>query len=151
MLSVARTFLILLKGVSDRPSNCFLHCKISASRAKTQISTNECREKSCIFFTERGENSTKLNLFAVATSQAQAFLDKPSASIPRHRLISLPGPLGKKAFYTADIIDFQYLILYNDLHLPLGNGAAQREQSQACLDSAEPASHHEATLNNGAA
>ena len=73
-------------------------------------------------------------------------MDKPSASIPRHRLISLPGPLGKKAFYTADIIDFQCVILYNDLHLPPGNGAAQREQSQACLDSVEPASHLEHKL-----
>jgi hypothetical protein len=34
------------------------------------------------------------------------------------RQISLPGLLGKKAFYTADIVDFQYVILYNDLHLP---------------------------------
>ena len=37
------------------------------------------------------------------------------------------------------------------VHKSVGNGAAQREQSQDFLYSAEPASHHEATLCNGAA
>jgi hypothetical protein len=37
--------------------------KISARREKCQISTSECRENACIFFTERGGDSTKLNLF----------------------------------------------------------------------------------------
>ena len=37
------------------------------------------------------------------------------------------------------------------VHFWGGNGAAQREQSQDFLYSAEQASHHEATLCNGAA
>ena len=40
-------------------------CKINANRAKKQISTSESRENACIFFTERGRDSTKLNLFAI--------------------------------------------------------------------------------------
>jgi len=37
--------------------------KGSANRMKYQISTSESRENACIFFTERGRDSTKLNLF----------------------------------------------------------------------------------------
>ena len=36
--------------------------KISANRMKCQISASECIEKACIFYTERGRNSIKLNL-----------------------------------------------------------------------------------------
>ncbi len=39
-------------------------CKDTASRAKCQISTSECNGIVHFFITERGRNSTKLNLFA---------------------------------------------------------------------------------------
>ena len=60
-------------------------------------------------------------------------------------------PLAKNAISTTIRIDYQQIVPYNDLHLPLGNGAAKREQSQIYLNSAKQASHLEAKLYNGAA
>ena len=51
----------------------------------------------------------------------------------------------KSVIFTTIRIDYQQIAPYNDLHLPLGNGAAKREQSQIYLNSAERASHLEAT------
>ena len=60
-------------------------------------------------------------------------------------------PLGKSVIFTTIRIDYQQIAPYNDLHLPLGNGAAKREQSQIYLNSAERASHLKTKLYNGAA
>ena len=58
--------------------------KISANRMKCQISTSECIEKACIFYTERGRNSIKLNLFASLTSVPSFFIfgRRPKGSEP---------------------------------------------------------------------
>ena len=48
------------------------------------------------------------------------------------------------------VIDYQRIPLRNDLRLPLGNGAAKREQSQIHLNSAEQASHLKTEFYNGA-
>ena len=36
----------------------------------------------------------------------------------------LPSPLGKNVLFATNPIDYQCTTLYNDLHLPPGNGAA---------------------------
>ena len=50
-------------------------------------------------------------------------------------------PLGRNALFVAITVDYQHTTPYDDLRLPLGNGAAKREQSQIHLSSAEQASH----------
>ncbi len=60
-------------------------------------------------------------------------------------------PLGRNSFLGLFVLDNQCRQLYNDSRLPPGNGVEQRGQSQACLYSAEQASHHATRLHNGVA